>query len=495
MLARRAGAAVCTLVLAAMSLGACARIRESAALDPLRRAPARAGGEFAPPGAPEAYRADPEAWREPGLSLPAPEAEQELSALVSLALETNPRTRRAWQEARAAAARVGRAESPYLPEISAAPDGSRTKFAIPTATGTEHFYLWSLEPVVELQWVLLDFGRRGANLERSRQELFAAGFTLNRGLQDTIFDVQRSFYALDAREALVRAAEADLVAATSVADAARARLANGLATKPELLLAVQEEAEYAYAVEDARGRAEAARADLARSVGFAADLPYRIRSLQDQPLPDGLRESVEALIDAALARRPDLAAELAKVRAQEAELARENARFWPTFSLRGHMGAQRLAYSGGGPGLPFRRFDGHRSLYGAYLEMEWKIFEGFDRVNAVREKRAGLEAARARLAQAEIDAMAEVWKAYADLKAALRKLDFAEALLAASQEAYDAGLATYEVGLNTITNLLIAQRDLSRGRATLIETKAELLTSSAALAHAAGAMPIGAVGP
>jgi outer membrane protein TolC len=72
---------------------------------------------------------------------------------------------------------------------------------------------------------------------------------------------------------------------------------------------------------------------------------------------------------------------------------------------------------------------------------------------------------------------------------------FGLALLAASNAAYDATLDSYRVGLNTVTNLLEAQRDLSRARATLIDTKAELLTSSAALAHAGGAMSIGAVGP
>lgn len=495
MLACRIGVAACALVLASAALGACARLRESAAIDPLRQAPAAQQESFEPSGPPEAYRPDPEAWRSPGAPEPSAEGERELAALVDLALASNPKTRRAWEEARAAAARVGRAESPYLPVVSTTLEGERTKFAIPTASGPETFHVWQSKPVVELQWVLLDFGRRGSDLERARQQLLAAGFAFNRGLQDAVFAVQRSYYALDAREALVHAAEADLAAATSVADAARARLASGLATKPEVLLAVQEEAQYAYAVEDARGRAEAARADLARSVGIAADLPLRIRSLQDEPLPGALRESAEALIDEALARRPDLAAQLADVRAHEAKVGRERARFWPTVSVRGHAGGQEFAYSGGGVDLPYRRFEDDRILYAAYLEIEWRLFEGFDRVNAVREARADLEAAKARLAQAEIDAMAEVWKAYADLKAALRKLDFAVALLAASHEAYDAGVATYQVGLNTITNLLIAQRDLSRGRATIIETKAELLTSSAALAHAAGAMPVGALGP
>ncbi len=495
MLLRRTGAAVCALALAAATLGACAQMRKSAALAPMRQASVAQGVAFEPPDAPEVYRADPEAWRTPGLAVPDPSVGNDLASLVDLALGSNPKTRRAWEEARAAAARVGRAESPYLPTVAAVTEGERRKYAAPSAVETETFHLWQATPVVELQWLLLDFGRRSADVERARQQLLVANFRFNRGLQDVVFGVQRSYYELDARQALVRAAEADLEAATAVTEAVRARLDAGLATRPEVLLALQEEAQYAYALEDARGKSESAKADLARSIGVAAELPLPIRSLQDQPLPGALRQTAEALIDEALARRPDLASQLAEVRAQEAEVARQRARFLPTLSVAGHAGGQLLDYSGGQPGVTYQHHSDERILYGAYLRMEWKLFEGFDRANAVREARAGLEAARARLAEAEIEAMAEVWKAYADLKSALRKLDFAEALLAASQEAYDAGLATYRVGLNTITNLLIAQRDLSRGRATLILTRTELLTSSAALAHAAGAMPVGALGP
>jgi outer membrane protein TolC len=57
-----------------------------------------------------------------------------------------------------------------------------------------------------------------------------------------------------------------------------------------------------------------------------------------------------------------------------------------------------------------------------------------------------------------------VWRAYYNYRAAVRKLDFGEALLAASQEAYDANLKTYGVGLSTIVELLTAERDLATAR-------------------------------
>jgi outer membrane protein TolC len=473
----------------------CTQLRQSAALDPMRQAPATASETYVPPAAPEVYRASPESWRLAATVVPEPGKVHDLAALSDLALRAHPTTRRTWEEARGAAARLGRAESAYYPRVDLEAGATRYKDWAPTTTGTESKHVTEGGGALALTWTLLDFGRRSADTERARQALLAANFSFNRSLQDVVFGVQRSYFALDAKRALVRASEADLEAAINVAAAAEARLSTGLATRPDALLALQEKAAASYAVEDARGRAASAQADLAVAVGVPASAPLEIETLDRLPLPDALREDVEQLIDAALARRPDLAADLASIRAQEAQLARERARFLPKVSLEASARQVGLRYSVGAPVIGYESHVDDRLLYGAYLRIEWSIFEGFDRVNAVREAKAGVEARRAALAERELRAMSDVWKAYADLKAAFRKYDFGIALLEASQDAYDATLESYRVGLGDVTNLLLAYRDLSRARATLIDTKAELLTASAALAYAGGAMSVGSLGP
>jgi outer membrane protein len=67
-------------------------------------------------------------------------------------------------------------------------------------------------------------------------------------------------------------------------------------------------------------------------------------------------------------------------------------------------------------------------------------------------------------------------------------VDFAAALLAASQDAYDGTLQTYRVGLSEIVELLTAERDLANARYTVVLARAELLITAAAIAHAAGAV-------
>jgi hypothetical protein len=73
------------------------------------------------------------------------------------------------------------------------------------------------------------------------------------------------------------------------------------------------------------------------------------------------------------------------------------------------------------------------------------------------------------------------------MKTALRKREFALALLTASEEAYESTLESYRTsGLATVLDLLAAQRDLARARTTEIQSRTELLTTSAALTFATG---------
>ena len=58
--------------------------------------------------------------------------------------------------------------------------------------------------------------------------------------------------------------------------------------------------------------------------------------------------------------------------------------------------------------------------------------------------------------------MREVWKAYADVKTALAKHEFALALLAASENAYAATFESYQrAGLATVLELLTASAGLA----------------------------------
>ena len=83
-------------------------------------------------------------------------------------------------------------------------------------------------------------------------------------------------------------------------------------------------------------------------------------------------------------------------------------------------------------------------------------------------------------------AIREVWKAYTDVRLAIRRLDVAAALVEASQRSYEATLESYRQGLGTLIDLLAARRELSRAQFVELDTRLQLLNASAALAFTTG---------
>src|SRR5262245_3887543 len=414
-----------------------------------------------------------------------------LAELIDLAERANPQTRRAWEMARAAGAGVGEAEAPWYPTLALVLPASWRRYDIPSTNAAEIYRLGSTEPTLALSWLLFDFGRRNADLERARQALLAANFAFNRTHQDVAFAVQRSYYAYDAARADVAAAEASLATAEQVELASRARRERGLATRPDELLAVQETARARYELEDARGRVDDAWAALAASVGVPPVPRFEVGDSSSEPLPAELPASVEAVIDAALEQRPDLAARLAELRAREAEVRRAQAEFLPRVDLAGSGGGAFRHYNVRVPRTDSSdTFDYAEPAYGAGLRLEWTLFDGFLRESALRRSEAEAGAARSDLEELELRALQEIWSAYADARTSLRKYEFSEALLAASQEAYDAELRSYRTGLVDLLGLLTAQRDLARARSIRVASRSEVLGSAAALAWAAGG-PLG----
>src|SRR5262249_3827483 len=148
--------------------------------------------------------------------------------------------------------------------------------------------------------------------------------------------------------------------------------------------------------------------------------------------------------------RPDLAARKAQLRASEAAVDQANAQWYPTVDASGIYGENIWNYTFKGP--PSVQIA--TPQYSAILAIKWDLFTGFRRLNDVRKAEADREVAGAELKTLEIDATAEVWRAYFEFQSSLSKYEYAQSLLASSQEAYSANSESYRQGLSTIVELL-----------------------------------------
>ena len=103
----------------------------------------------------------------------------------------------------------------------------------------------------------------------------------------------------------------------------------GLATKPQILLATQVEAQAVYDLENAKSMVHDAESVLYEAIGVAPDVPITVQNVDQQNVPPNLSDDVETFITEALKKRPDVAAQIAAIRAGDAAIAGAKSSFTP----------------------------------------------------------------------------------------------------------------------------------------------------------------------
>ncbi len=406
----------------------------------------------------------------------------DLPALADLALRINPQTRSAWYAAQAAQAQLGQAHAADYPKVDAEGVGGYLKLPIEFPGQTLVIRNEAFLPQIKVSYDLLDFGRTRAGQRGAREQLIAANFAFNRAIQDVVFNVEKAYYLLSAAKASVSAAQANLKLARTSLGAVQERHEMGLATQPQILMGKQVEAQAVYDLENARSMVHDAESGLAQAIGVASDAPINVQSADREKVPPALGDDVEKLIDDAVTKRPDIAAQIAAIRAGDAAIERAQAEFYPEVEIGGNYGQVIWSYTVNGGTTQ----DLNQPFYGALLTLRWDLFTGFDRYYGVQKAMAQRNASRAQLKALEVDVIATVWKAYYHFLSAKKKYAASQALVAASQEAYNANLESHRHGLATITDLISSERDLMTARYTLVQTQADLLVSSSALVYAVG---------
>jgi outer membrane protein TolC len=426
-----------------------------------------------------------------------------LAQLIDIAQRNNPETRVSWERARQAAAAVGLSESAYYPYLAASAAAGYDRAFIPfpsLAVSPQFLANPSINNVkvtgggslvteakvyraeLNAKWLLLDFGERTAVVRGSRERLMMANVGFNGTHQKIVFEVTDRFYKLGTARQNVLVSQSALKAAQTVEQAVQARVDNGLATKPELLQAQQQSAQTEFDVEATTGLESDARVALIESIGILPTVPIKVADLGQGPSLADADRSVNELIEQALVQRPDLVAKLANVHAKEDEIHKVRAEYFPKVAVAGHASETKLDVSIADS--PY--FGDTRPTFGAFLTMDLPIFDGFARDRQMDMAKAELRAAENELAGARDSAVREVWKAYTNFKTALRKQDSAAKLLAASQNAFDAVLESYQHGLGTYPEILNSQRNLTVARGVSHDTQAAIYTAAAAVALSTG---------
>ncbi len=424
--------------------------------------------------------------------------EYSLVELIDIAQRGNKQTRIAWEQARQAAIGVGISRAAYLPQLTLDVLGGYQRSVTPFPTnigllgngagGTlyDKGYITSQAkgafPSVTISYLLLDFGGRTANVRAARQSSFAANVAFTAAHQQLILEVSRSYFQLGAADAQVESAAQSLRNAGLLLDAAEAKLRHGEGTVTEIDQARRSVAQSRYAVAQAATTRNASVYSLLSVMGAPPDLRLRVAFPSGRMLPRQVGATVQELMRTALERRPDLLADLARLRASQAEVAAARSNLFPKLllSAKGSGKYGQIATEN----LPSNSIRGTEA--GAYLDFTWSIFQGGTQQNQIRLAQSAAAEAVATLQQAQDQAMQQVALNYDELATGLTQYDAALALQTASQTAFDSATDAYRHGVGTLTEASNEQTTLAAARSTVAAVHAQVLATAAALAFATG---------
>lgn len=421
----------------------------------------------------------------------------DLPELIDIAERTNPETRTAWERARQAAAAVGLAQSAYFPYLVASAGAGYERAFIPfpelkqgpgptdvSVTGGGNLVTEAVgeRAALGVKWLLFDFGERKAVATIAKEKLMAASVGFNGVHQQIVFTVTQRFYELNSARQKVTVAESSLRAADTVAQAARARLDNGLETKPEVLQAEQQSAQAGFDLEAARGALSDAQVALVDSLGILPTNNLQVADVSEKPFSENSAEPLDDLLDRALSQRPDLVAKSANLRAAQAGVRKAHAEYYPKIALDANAGWTELDVSV--KNSPY--FGGNEPVYGGGLSISLPIFDGFARSHKLHIAESELRAAEDELDHSRDSVIREVWKARTDFETSLRKQESAQKLVSAAESAFAASLDAYQHGLGTYVDVANAQRNVTASRSVMVDTRAAIYTSAAALALSVG---------
>ncbi len=482
--------ALSVVVTLAVALSGCtAHMLEDAPSDPAKpwTPPASRGSDAAATGYGVAPRPEVAVLQPtPGIST---DKIYDLPELIDIAQNENPLTRLAWQQARQAALAAGMVEATYLPLVAAMVIAGRQQVSQPLAVpiGGQDSVTTTVEgvsPQIALQWLLFDFGQRGALHKAAKLNADAANVLFNGAHQKIIYDVTRTYLLYGEARSRVSITARNLDNSRKIEAAAQARVDKGIGTTVELAQARQAVAQARFGNVQAEGAEKDAYQALLGAVGISPMTVIKVRQPTGRQLPADIGRPTEDVIRTALAQRPDVLASYSAMKASEAGIAAAQAEFLPKV----YMGA--IAAGGNNDlsasGVP--TVGQQASSTGVVIGATMPIFDGGLRKAQLENAKSLADASAATFQKTRDTAAREIVVSADALRSALASYRAAAALTRAAGVTYDAAFEAYRAGVGDITAATAADSGLMTARLAEIDAYTASLVAAANLAFVLGAM-------
>lgn len=385
-----------------------------------------------------------------------------LDEAVAIALETQPQIQARLSDYAAARYRVDQALSPLLPQVTGSWTAARAQNvsvsrgvagASPPRTVTS----WSDSTVarISLSQLLFDFGKTLAATDAARKLAEVASEDVELQRQLIALAVKEAYTNMLFAQRLIRVNEQALERAQLNLRSAQGFFEVGTRPRSDVARAEVDVANARVDVIRARNAEQLARVALNTAMGIDVDTPTRIQdNLAYQPVQlDRTQLRAEALRE-----RPEHRQARLQVDAAEAGERQAFRNFFPDITAGGFYGATRADMN---------------EIWELNLALTWSIYDGGNRIARLREARANVDAARARVRALELDILREVEQAYLTVLEAEERIQAAQAAVVSAQENFRLAQGRFDAGVGTILELTDAQLALTVAQNTEAQALAD----------------------
>ncbi len=426
---------------------------------------------LAPPAIPPAYLDETRAYE---CTAPDFNSPLSLADVANSALCNNPQTREAWASARQQAAQLGVARSAYLPSINNTLSGNLNA-ASPESSSRNNPYS-NLSNSIVASYLLYDFGNRDANLENARQLLLAASASQSSVIQNVLLSVIQAYYQVQAGIASLEAALESERASEESFKAANARYEAGVSTPADKLQAQTSYAQATLTRITAEGNLKTAYGTLANVMGWDANQSLILAPRSVVSVNQTIEQDIDALIEQARLRRPDLVASEAQLKAAEASIEASRSAAKPTVSVSVSNNSQNGS-------------DLSSSNTGSIgFNLSIPLFGGYAPSYRIRSAEALAETRAAQRDRLRLQISLDVWSAYQNLRTANESVRAALVLVESAEESSRVALGRYKAGVGNILDTLNAQSALASARQQKIQADLNWNIARANLAQALGTL-------
>jgi len=410
-----------------------------------------------------------------------------LTDAVEHALCLHPKTREAWAQIKVRAEALGVTYAAYLPTLSATAqdirDSSRTKVSGHPLMDAKTMATTNSEGL-SLSWVLYDFGGRSAALDNAAELLAAAEANHQAALQLVFAAVAKDYYAAQAAQGALVAAEETEQTAKDSFDVASRRVDKDVSPISDALQAQTAYVQASVNRAKADGDWRSAMGTLASDMVLRPDAAMTLPDVDNGIKPDEtFRQSVSALIDETVRRHPSVRAAEAQLKAAEATVRQTEAEGLPSVSLIGKSSRNNQPVSES-LGLPTYHATATDNYIG--LQVTVPLFEGFSRDYKVRQAKAQTEVQQFTVEEARQQVGLDVWTSYQTLQTATQNLANSAQLLEIAQRSYTVAQHRYATGVGAMIELLNAQSALASARRQRIQSLTDWRSSRLQLAAKLG---------